>query len=127
MNYYFTNTYNLFTTFTQTSDKPKNVREPPSGTDLAMNKVQVKSPKQMLFIEFPSGFQIKHTHTHTHTHTQRQRSDLNINLCGLNTGLQEEIQTLIQGPNAIFHCNVSIKPKIHQQQHESTVGLSIFR
>lgn len=65
MNYYFTNMYNLFTTFTQTSDKPKNVREPPSGTDLVMNKMQIRSPNNVLLIEFPSGFQIKHTHTHT--------------------------------------------------------------
>jgi hypothetical protein len=75
----------------------------------------------MLFIEFPSGYQIKHTHT------QRQRSVLRIHLCGLNTGLREAIQTLIKWPNTIFHCNVSIKPKIHQQQHESTVGQSVFR
>jgi hypothetical protein len=38
MSYYFTNTYNLFTTFIQTSDKPKNVRELPSGADLVMKK-----------------------------------------------------------------------------------------
>jgi hypothetical protein len=63
MNYYFTNTYNLFTTFTQTSDKHKNVSEPPSGADLVMNKMQIRSTKHMLFKEFPSGFQIKHTHT----------------------------------------------------------------
>jgi hypothetical protein len=76
MNYYFTNTYNLFKTFTQTSHKPKNVCEPPSGANLVMSKMQMRAPKHMLFIEFPSGFQIKHTHarararTHTHTHTE---------------------------------------------------------
>ena len=63
MSYYFTNTRNLFTTFTQTSDKPKNLREPPSGATLVMNKMQIRSPKCMFFIEFPSGFQIKHTYT----------------------------------------------------------------
>jgi hypothetical protein len=32
----------------------------------------------------------------------------------------------LKGPNAIFRCNVSINPKIHQQQHESTLGHSLY-